>query len=159
MIAIYHYHPVTKVFIAATYYKQPEGVGLPAHSTAVPPPDFGANEAAMFDGESWQIVEDHLGVTVYSKSDGAPMIIETYGPLPSEYTVIAPTVNSTWDETAGEWGVDRSKEILFEISNLEAQQTPRRIREAALSTEGYNWLENLDSQIVALRNELSTLNG
>ena len=44
--------------------------------------------------------------------------------------------------------------VKAQIAELEAQQTPRRIREAALSAEGKSWLENLDSQITALRAQL-----
>ena len=38
-----------------------------------------------------------------------------------------------------------------QIAGLEAQQTPRRLREAALTEEGKLWLQNLENQIAALR--------
>lgn len=38
-----------------------------------------------------------------------------------------------------------------EIRNLEAQITPRRLREAVLTPEGKAWLEGIDAQIAALR--------
>lgn len=44
--------------------------------------------------------------------------------------------------------------IMAQIVELEAQQTPRRIREAALTTEGAAWLSGLDTQIAALRAQL-----
>ncbi len=40
---------------------------------------------------------------------------------------------------------------LDEIRNLEAQITPRRLREAVLTPEGKAWLEGIDAQIAALR--------
>ncbi len=45
-------------------------------------------------------------------------------------------------------------EVLAQISALEAQQTPRRIREAALTEQGRAWLEALDQQIATLRGQL-----
>jgi len=44
--------------------------------------------------------------------------------------------------------------ILEQIHVLEAQQTPRRIREATLGIDN-DWLMNLNTQINALRAELS----
>lgn len=47
-----------------------------------------------------------------------------------------------------------NNEILkSQIATLEAQVTNRRIREAAIGSDS-GWLENLNSQIVALRAEL-----
>ena len=43
---------------------------------------------------------------------------------------------------------------LQEIATLEAQQTPRRIREAALHEDGRVWLENLNARINNLRKKL-----
>ena len=47
--------------------------------------------------------------------------------------------------------------ILENIAALESQQTPRRLREAALSDNGRAWLQNLEDQIVAKRAELAGL--
>lgn len=44
--------------------------------------------------------------------------------------------------------------IQTQIIELEAQQTPRRIREASLTPEGAAWLSGLDAQIAALRAQL-----
>lgn len=50
-----------------------------------------------------------------------------------------------------------AEKIKAEISALEARQTSRRIREAALSDDGRAWLQNLDEQIAAKRAELAGL--
>lgn len=44
-----------------------------------------------------------------------------------------------------------------EIASLESQQTPRRLREAALTEEGKMWLQNLEDQIAEKRSELARL--
>lgn len=45
--------------------------------------------------------------------------------------------------------------ILAQIAQLEASITNRRIREAALTVEGKDWLLAIDAQITALRGELN----
>ena len=50
-----------------------------------------------------------------------------------------------------------ANKIRSEIVALESQQTPRRLREAALTDEGRAWMQNLEDQIEALRVELSQL--
>lgn len=47
--------------------------------------------------------------------------------------------------------------IKLEISALESHQTPRRLREAALTDEGRAWLQSLEDQIEGLRVELAKL--
>lgn len=47
--------------------------------------------------------------------------------------------------------------ILEDIMSLESQQTPRRLREAALTDAGKEWLQNLEDKIAAKREELSGL--
>lgn len=50
---------------------------------------------------------------------------------------------------------DQAEEIKAQIFALEASQTLRRIREAALGKPGaVEWLENLNNQITALRAQL-----
>lgn len=46
---------------------------------------------------------------------------------------------------------EAKQDILKEISKLEAQQTPRRIREAIKDP---TWMNNLEEQIIALRETL-----
>lgn len=52
-------------------------------------------------------------------------------------------------------GEDAKQNILKQISALEAQQTPRRIREAATwNRDSINFLKEIDRQISTLRNQL-----
>lgn len=50
-----------------------------------------------------------------------------------------------------------AQSVQAEIASLESLQTPRRIREAALTDEGRAWLQNLEDQIAAKRAELAGL--
>lgn len=53
----------------------------------------------------------------------------------------------------GEWVLPESRLAMNQILELEAQVTPRRLREAALGTDG-GWLANIEQQIAALREQL-----
>ena len=144
---VYNHNPVSGEYInAASARKSPleEGVYLiPGHATAVAPPDAVAGHARCWNGASWEQVEDHRGETVYAATDGSAMTITELGALPEGYvgTPPAPTISAR-------------ESVLAQITALEAQQTPRRIREAALTDEGRAWLEALDAQIAALRPQL-----
>lgn len=51
--------------------------------------------------------------------------------------------------------VDRHKDaIRKQIRDLEAAQTPRRLREAVIYQDGKAWLEDLESQLISLRSQL-----
>lgn len=91
--------------------------------------------------------------TVYSKTTKA--VSEVYEEdITDDVTEIAPTnANDEWD--GEKWVFPESEKIKQRIDALEAQQTPRRIREAAMSDVGRAWLENLDAEIAALRQQLS----
>ena len=54
-----------------------------------------------------------------------------------------------------EYALNTNDVMLAQIEALEVQQTRRRMREAALSEEGRLWLEQLESQIEALRAQLT----
>lgn len=53
------------------------------------------------------------------------------------------------------WEAGRAKrEALKQIAALEAQVTPRRMREATLTDDGKLWLTNIETQIAELRSKL-----
>jgi hypothetical protein len=82
-----------------------------------------------------------------------------------------PTDKKTWridfapgttkaDKTAAQealasYDLAASDSVLAQIDALEAQQTPRRLREAVTTTAGKAWLKTLDEQIAALRASLA----
>lgn len=91
---------------------------------------------------AWVNVENHVGENGFV--NGVPTEIKEYGALPDGWSTepLEPTTR---------------EKLLGEISALESQPTPRRLREAALSDEGKAWLQNLDNQIAAKRAELAGL--
>jgi hypothetical protein len=55
--------------------------------------------------------------------------------------------------------LSKSEAVRLEISKLEKQITARRLREAVLTTDGADWLSEMDAKIVALRQQVSEIKG
>lgn len=90
----------------------------------------------------------------YWQTTGEPSV-EILAAYPEGTTEVPlrPSANHHWQD--GEWTfVEPARNIRAEIAELEAQQTPRRIREAALTESGRDWLQSLETQIAALRAQL-----
>lgn len=73
-----------------------------------------------------------------------------------------PEVRSGWTWTPEGFAPppepDPNAEIDAQIVALEAQQTPRRMRDALLTSEGADWLAALEAQIVILRAQREFIN-
>jgi hypothetical protein len=78
-------------------------IGFRADSPIPLPPETWPPIVPMWDGASWQLVEDHRGEVVYCKANGAEYTIDALGPIPDEYTTTAPNPYSIWDDEAGVW--------------------------------------------------------
>lgn len=64
----------------------------------------------------------------------------------------------SWDDLCAAHVKWTKRSLLFaDIAALEAQQTDRRMRDAALTDAGKEWLQNLEDKIAAKREELSGL--
>ena len=59
-------------------------------TTTIAPPQAGANQIPVFDGQVWKLVSDYREQTVYSIVDGSSMDIEQLGELPEGYTLSVP---------------------------------------------------------------------
>lgn len=86
------------------------GVWLfPAYSYQIDPPELEASTAALInrDGNGWEIVPDHRGVTVYTTDTGEPRQWLALGDLPEGYTLQAPSTE--FDKWEGEqWVPDEA---------------------------------------------------
>lgn len=71
-----------------------------------------------------------------------------------EVSVMPDDSRQKWD--GQKWlPLDNSLRARDEIIALEDSVTPRRLREAALTEEGKAWLQGVDDEITALRNQLA----
>ncbi len=91
-IKIYNLLAGTNEFIGEGDAYIPPHTGLPANSTDIAPPDTPAGFVAVFNSEkeSWHLVEDHRGKTVYNVESGSALFISELGPLPENVTWLSP---------------------------------------------------------------------
>ncbi|BES79831.1 tail fiber assembly protein [Yersinia phage vB_Yru_GN1] len=107
-IVVYNYTYETKEFIRQSEEYLQIGVGIPAQSTTITPPEAKEGFTAVFDenAKKWTQVEDHRNEVVYDVTNGSQFNITTLGPVDTaKYTTIAPT--SQYDEWDGsKWVVN-----------------------------------------------------
>ena len=136
----YNYSPLTGEYIDSVELRESPleaGVFLvPACCTTTALPEAPTGYAACWNGSAWALVEDHRGEAGYV--NGVASVVTDLGAYPEGWSTMppAPAPNAAIDA---------------QILALEALQTPRRIREAALTEAGRAWLADLDAQIAALR--------
>ena len=77
---------------------------IPAGCIDTDSPQISAGFAARWNGEGWDVIEDHRGKTAYRTADGAAVQIEQVGELPAGLT-FTPRENEhqTWDVQAKAW--------------------------------------------------------
>ncbi|HAY0340992.1 TPA: tail fiber assembly protein [Escherichia coli] len=129
-VKIYNLLAGTNEFIGEGDAYIPPHTGLPANSTDIAPPEIPAGFVAVFnsENESWSIVEDHRGKTVYDVASGDALFISELGPLPENVTWLSPAGEyQKWDGVS--WVKDEEAEKLFRIREAEEKKA-RLIQEA-----------------------------
>lgn len=82
------------VYVSGSEIYIPQGVGLPANSTNVAPPDPQTGFARVFDpvSQAWSQVEDHRGAVYYLLKTGQTVTITVLGPVDAtKYSATPPT--------------------------------------------------------------------
>lgn len=83
---------------------------IPAHSTLDNPPEPSAGLVLVRRDGAWIEVEDHRGATVYHTSTGEPHQWTLLGPLPRDYTLVAPLSEfDTWQDD--HWQLDEAAQL------------------------------------------------
>ncbi|MCT7048570.1 tail fiber assembly protein [Salmonella enterica] len=129
-IKIYNLRSDTNEFIGAGDAYIPPHTGLPAHCTDIEPPEIPAGSVAVFDSEknTWNVVEDHRGQTVYRTDTGEAIWISELGSLPENVTTISPDGQyEKWDGT--KWVKDEEAETAARL--CEAEGTKSRLLQMA----------------------------
>lgn len=134
----------TNVPVVADQDPMDEGSFLiPSNATNLEPLADQDGYTQVFNNEAWDYVQDNRGL--YYNAAGEMVYITELGQSPNEDWTTEPPAPPE----------PTQQELLVkEILTLEAQQTPRRIREAVLGVDA-GWLANLNTQIAALRAQLS----
>lgn len=80
---------------------------------------------------------------------------QVYSSASNTYVSVSDTTYEAWVASGGvATKISANDMLLLRIVLLEAQQTPRRMREAVAGTDS-NWLINLNTAIAALRAQLT----
>jgi len=80
----------------------------PAGTTDVPPPALAEGQAAVFDGQTWRVTEDHRGKIAYATNTRQAVAIRTVGPVPEGYTLIQPPSRfHVWDGASWQPDMDQ----------------------------------------------------
>lgn len=131
---IYNYHPNYKYFISEGFADpsplDPPGVWLiPANATEIEVPDCKSNEIQIFNGTSWDIIEDKRGIYYSTETQE---LLENYNPIespPNTTTEKPPEIPEGYRlEWSNEW-------ILIENPKLEVLTPLEKLQNSGLTIE------------------------
>ena len=114
---IYHYHPITGVYLTSTQglpdpLDQTKDI-VPAHATQMAPPPGGQFTSAVFIGGAWQLKDNYTEMPLYDKATGLPAEnkLNVGDPLPAGLTAIDPVglTYPKWDDVLASWIEDDDK--------------------------------------------------
>ena len=158
---VYGYNPITLEFDGTRNANlcpvTQEEYLIPANSVEASPLEHKQGFAQIWQNGKWVYVVDERGKDVYSCETGEKCgyVNNLFGDVKEGQTTLIPESGKIW---GGEGWVEppapkESELILLEISQLESQITPRRLREALLGTDN-GWLANQDAIIADKRKGL-----
>ncbi len=120
------YHPETAEYLGAIPFSGNPGALPPRFSTPKcphPPP----GHASFWDEEKddWEYLRDFRGVTAYSKTSGAAVILNCLESIPDEYTLKPPPACAAgfaarWNEEADDW--EEAENHIGEIGYVAGEQ-------------------------------------
>lgn len=120
-LKVFNYVADTGEYSGETTEYLMEGIGIPANSTTLSPPEISNGSAAVFINDSWVIKADHRGEKVYSINDGSVVVIESLGEYPTATTVLKPaTLYDKWD--GEKWVTDVKAQQMADVSAANAQK-------------------------------------
>lgn len=128
------------------------GTGIPGFSTMQAVPNSKAGYAFVWNGNSWQALEDHRGEKVYEKATGDVVIVKELGVPDDKYTLLEPTSPyDKWDGSA--WVTDTDAQHSADVATAERKKAAL-LAEAATEIE---WRQYAVSKGIATDSELAEL--
>lgn len=122
MIMVYSFDAASGLYTGSGEEFLPQGVGIPAHSTVIAPPDADAGNVCIFQAGHWQQVVDHRGETVYCTETGATVRIMLPGDYPEGTTTRQPLSEfDKWDGSA--WVTDTDAQHAAHVSTATRQKS------------------------------------
>jgi hypothetical protein len=162
---VYGYDPVTFEFTGIRYANlcpvtKAEYL-IPAFAVETPPAEYGVGFAQVLQEGGWVKVTDDRGKDIYDCTTGEKVgyVNNLFGDIGEGQTVLVPQAGDIWVDS--EWAAPTPptveelarQAVLAEITRLESQITPRRMREALLGADG-GWLEAQEALIAIERAKL-----
>lgn len=139
-VTVYNFNAVSGEFTGSSDEFLAQGVGLPANACITAPPATETGRVALYRDGSWLDVADHRGETIYSVTDGEPVLIDGPGDYPADTTPLKPA--TAWDKWNGEkWVADPAEEKAAAIKEAEE-------RRAALITEANKVTQAWQTQLL-----------
>jgi hypothetical protein len=135
MVIVYNADPLTGEFVGVTQEYIAAGVGLPALSCLVAPPDAERGFVArlLADGSGWELVTDNRGQTAYRKATREAVSVRDIGPLDDALTLDAPaTAYDVWQGSG--WVTDTVAQKAAQENEAEALRAAK-IQEVNTTTQ------------------------
>ncbi|EJS1738034.1 DUF4376 domain-containing protein [Escherichia albertii] len=120
ILTVYNFSQDSREYIGESDAYIAPNTGLPNFCTLISPPKKVPGFTPVWESETWGLIEDHRGQTVYNKVDGSQTIINKLGQLPETVTIISPTSTfERWDGEKWQPSLDDAKQAIYaEIKNL-----------------------------------------
>ncbi|EOZ9392121.1 DUF4376 domain-containing protein [Enterobacter cancerogenus] len=100
ILSVFNFSSNTREYIGTSDAYIAPNTGLPEWCTLIAPPEITSGSTPIWQGDKWELMEDHRGQVVYDMQSGKQIVIAELGPLPTNVTVISPS--SSFDRWNGE---------------------------------------------------------
>lgn len=120
---------------------QPDNWLIPAGCVETAPPKTAASQVAQWQPESqtWRVVPDLRGQTVYRTDDGSPRQIDQAGELPDDLTVHPrPSPAHQWQPESQSWQLDPARAAVLAAEQLAQAKTAKL---AALNADAQAYID------------------
>lgn len=130
------------------------------NATSIVPPSVGENEIAKFEegvgGDSWVVLPDYRGETVYSVENGSPLLVVDVGEIPFGYTLQKPELYQVYQD--GEWVDDFAEMIAVKLAESErAFSDAMRIVSAKYPVEEREGWPEQKADLAAYRSDVANV--
>ncbi|NPK74645.1 hypothetical protein HC506_09925, partial [Escherichia coli] len=79
ILTVYNFSQDSQEYIGESDAYIAPNTGLPNYCTLISPPEKVPGFTPVWENETWRLIEDHRGQTVYNKVDGSQLIIQELG--------------------------------------------------------------------------------